>query len=114
MSDQPGELARKIDALETEAVEALDGIRLLEEQWAEYRQVAQESAAVFEQAGVAMGTKNYFVQRDLSARREVDNHIARLAGEQSEVLEEFARGVRSESEAELERLRRERGGAPWA
>jgi hypothetical protein len=95
---------RKIRALEDETAERLESIRVLDEQWDDYRRVMRDHAAVFEQAGVAMGAENYFVQKALTARRELDRYVGQLVHEQAELFEEMAQGVRSASEAELERL----------
>lgn len=107
------EFDQAISALETQVAEDLATIRLHEQQWEEYRQVMRENSARFEQAGVGIGVSNYFVQKGLAARKEVDTYVGRLAHEQAELLAETARGIRSASEVELERLRRERAGASW-
>lgn len=108
------ELDQKISAHETRTAEDLATLRLLEQQGEEYRRVMRENTARFERAAIGMGAKNYFVQKGLAARKELDAYVGQLAHEQAELLAETARVIRSESEAELERLRRERAGALWA
>lgn len=107
---EPGDVGRKISAVESQAAEHLATIRLLEEQGDEYRRVMRENTAMFEEASVAMGTENYFVQRGLASRKELDSYVRHLADDQEELLAETAREVRSGSEAELERLRQEKAG----
>lgn len=112
-SGQHVELDQKISARETRTEEDLATVRLLEEQWDQYRQVMRENTARYEEAGVAMGAKNYFVQKGLAARRELDSYVGQLVREQEEFLAETASSIRSTSETELERLRKEKAGASW-
>lgn len=111
---QNGELDQEISAHETRTSEDLATILRLEQQWEEHRQVMRENTARFEEAGIGMGAENYFVQKGLAARRELDSYVGRLADEQEQLLAETARGIRSTSEAELDRLRQEKAGAAWA
>ncbi|WP_295124491.1 hypothetical protein [uncultured Leifsonia sp.] len=104
----------KINDLEVRAGEDLTTIRRLGQHWAEYRQVMREHTARFEQAGASMGADNYVVQKGLAARREVDSYARRLVDENEELMDESARQIRSSSEAELDRLRREKSGVSWA
>lgn len=108
------ELDRTIGALESQAAEDLATIRLLEQEWDDYRRVMRENTALYEEAGIALGATNYFVQKGLAARRELDGYVGRLADEQEELFTETAREISSRSEAELERLRKEKAGASWA
>jgi hypothetical protein len=114
VSPQRLEVERKIQAVEDETAERLASIRVLEEQWDDYRRVMRDSADVFEEAGVAMDAKNYFVQKSLASRRELENYLAQLSREHAEELAEVAQEVRSTSDEKLEQLQRERTGAPWA
>jgi hypothetical protein len=107
------ELDQTISAHESQTADDLATIRLLEQQWEEYRQVMREHTARFEESSIGMGTQNYFVQKGLAARKELDTFVGQLAEEQEELLAETARGIRSKSETELERLRREKAGASW-
>ncbi|QNE37230.1 hypothetical protein [Leifsonia shinshuensis] len=91
----------------------LSTIRHLEQEWEAYREVMRAESALYEHAAHDIGTKNYFVHKGLAARREVDAYVRQLASEMVELLEETAREVRLESEAELERLRAEKAGATW-
>ena len=114
LSAQQIELEQKIRAHEDETAEQLATIRVLEEQWDDYRRVMRENTDLFEQAGIAMGADNYFVKKGLVARREVDGYVGQLANEQAELFAETASSIRSSSEEELERMRREKAGMSWA
>ena len=109
-----GELERMIGARENQAAEDLATIRLLEREWDDYRHVMRENSARYEDAGTAIGAANYFVQKGLAARRELDRYVGRLADEQEDLFTEAAREIRSTSETELDRLRTEKAGASWA
>jgi hypothetical protein len=111
--DQRHALDRQIRAHEDQVAEDLSTIRVLEQEWDDYRQVMRENTARFEEASIAIGADNYFVQKQLAARKELDSYVGRLAYEQEEFLAETAQSIRSESEAELDRLRNERAGASW-
>lgn len=60
-----------------------------------------------------LDAKNYFVQKGLAASRELDSYVGRLARDHADLLDETEREVRSTSEAELERLRREKADVSW-
>lgn len=107
------ELDDAIRAREDEVADVRATFRMLDEGWGRYRELMRQDSAVFEEAGVAQGAKNYFVQKDLSARREVDGFVRRLADEVSESMGEMSRAFDAESGEELERLRRERAGTSW-
>ncbi|WP_460631269.1 hypothetical protein [Leifsonia lichenia] len=106
-------LDRQIRDRESRTAEDLATIRVLSEQWETYHQAMRTNAQRFEGAGIALGRKNYFVQRGLAARRELDAFVSRLARDQAELLEETSREIRSTSEAEVERLRQEKSEASW-
>src|SRR5205085_169534 len=102
------ELDREISAHESQVEENLATVRTLEQQWDDYRQVMRDNTARFEEASAAMDAKNYFEQKALTARKELDSYVGQIAREQEELLAETAREIRSVSEAELERLRHEK------
>ncbi|WP_434317720.1 hypothetical protein [Leifsonia sp. P73] len=93
---------------EQDVADALSQIRRHEERWDEYRWAMRDHTSRFEEAAAALGT-NYFVQKDLAARREVDGYIGRLASEQSEVLTQTVRAINGA--ADTERSGDEGGGA---
>ena len=104
-------LERRIREVETQAADDLATLRRIREQWDEYHRVMRENTRRFEEAGSSMAGENRFVQRGLASRREVDAFVGRLVREQDELLDDTAREIRSDSDAESERLRRERTGA---
>ncbi|MFJ3393364.1 hypothetical protein [Leifsonia aquatica] len=106
------ECDRAVDR-EAQTSEDLATIRLLEQQWDEYRRVMRQNTARYEEAGSALGVENYYVQRGMAARQELDSYVGRLAREQEELLQEAAQRIRSQSEEESERARREQGGVSW-
>lgn len=108
------ELDQRIAACESRAADSLATLHHLEQEWQSYREVMRADSALYEKAGHDSGEKNYFVNKGLAARREVDAYVRQLATEVEEFLKETAREVRLESEAELERLRAEKAGATWA
>lgn len=73
----------------------------------------RENVEQFEEASHAMGTESYFAQQDLAALREVGAFAGRLTREQNELCDEASRRIRLNGDAEIERLRTERGGLPW-
>lgn len=85
---------------EQDVADALSQIRRHEERWDEYRRAMRDHTSRFEEAAAALGTTNYFVQKDLAARREVDGYIGRLASEQSEVLIQTMRAINGAADAE--------------
>jgi hypothetical protein len=112
-SSSRAELDQKIAACENRAADQLSSIRNLEREWRGYREIMRADSTVYERAGRDIGGKNYFVSKGLAARKEVDAYVRGLAAEVEELLEVTARRVQSESEAELERLRKERAGVTW-
>ncbi|MEN2736826.1 hypothetical protein ABCS02_03455 [Microbacterium sp. X-17] len=106
-------LDRQIRDQESRTAEDLVTIRVLGEQWESYAQVMRVNSERFEDAGVRLDAKNYFVQKGLAASRELDSYVSRLARDHAELLDEAEREVRSTSEAELERLRREKADVSW-
>ncbi|WP_434318264.1 hypothetical protein [Leifsonia sp. P73] len=106
-------LDRQIRDRESQAAEDLATIRVLSEQWETYHQVMRTNTQRFEEAGIGLGAKNYFVQKGLAARSELDAYVSRLARDHVELLDEAARDIRWKSEAEVERLRQEKAGASW-
>lgn len=104
-------LDQRIRACEGEGAERLALLDVFEQEWGEYRRVMRTSSAQFEEACLEMGEKDYFVQKSLDSRREVDAYVRMLVDEQVELLEETARDVRTSTEVELERLRHEKAGA---
>lgn len=112
-SSSRAQLDQKIAACESRAADQLSAIRNLEEEWQAYREIMRSDSTLYDRAGHDIGVKNYFVNKGLAARKEVDAYVGRLAAEMGELLEDTARQVRSESEAELERLRKERAGSAW-
>ena len=107
------EIAREIGDIEAQSAEHLATIELLEQQWDEYRQVMRANTRIYEEAGVGLGERNYFVQKGLAARRELDAFVNRLEDQHGQFLAETAREIRSTSEEKLERLRHEKAGASW-
>jgi hypothetical protein len=85
---------------EQDIADALSQLRRHEERWDEYRWAMRDHTSRFEEAAVGLGTTNYFVQKDLAARREVDGYVGRLASEQTEVLTETVRAINVAAEAE--------------
>jgi len=112
--NQHAELDQKVSAHETRTAEDVATIHRLAQRWADYRQVIRQNTARFEEAGNAMGAENYFVQKGLAARKELDSYVGRLADEQEELFADAAREIRSMSEVELERLRNAKAGGSWA
>ena len=112
-SSSRDELDQKIAACENRAADQLSTIRNIEQEWQAYREIMRADSTLYERAGHDIGAKNYFVSRGLAARKEVDAYVRRLAAETEDLLEDTACQVRSEAEAELERLRKERAGATW-
>lgn len=106
-------LDRQIKDCESRTAEDLATIRVLSEQWVSYAHVMRVNSERFEEAGVRLGAKNYFVQKGLAASRELDAYVSRLARDHAELLDDTEREVRSTSEAELERLRREKADVSW-
>lgn len=93
MSGRDGESFGRASSDE-DIADALSQIRRHEERWDEYRRAMRDHASRFEEAAAGLGTTNYFVQKDVAARREVDGYIGRLASEQSEVLTQTVRAMR--------------------
>jgi hypothetical protein len=104
-------LDQRIRAHEDQTADQLAALDVFEQEWAEYYQVMRANFADFEEAGVELGEKEYFVQRSLDSRREIDSYVRRVVDEQAELLEHAAREIRASAEAELERLQREKAGA---
>ena len=99
MSGRDGEGYGQVSS-EQDVADALSQIRRHEERWDEYRRAMRDHTSRFEEAAAGLGTTNYFVQKDLSARREVDTYIGRLASEQTEVLTETVRAINRAADAE--------------
>jgi len=108
------ELGRRIQEHEDQTSESLGLIRLLEEQWDEYGRVMRDQTARYEEAAHVLGSTSYPVDRGLASRREVESYVAQLVRQQAEFCDETAWRCRTESEAELDRLQREREVASWA
>ncbi|MFK3669736.1 hypothetical protein ACI2IX_06135 [Leifsonia aquatica] len=108
------EVEQVISAHEARLAQDLAVIRLLGRQWAEYGETMRRNTERYEEAGVQLGAQNYFVQRGLAARRELDSYVKRLAQDQQEFLSQTESGLRSASEAESEWLRKEKVRASWA
>lgn len=85
--------------------DALSQIRRHEERWDEYRRAMRDHTSRFEEAAAGMGTKNYFVQKDLAARREIDTYVGRLAREQAEVLTQTVRAVAEAADPQQSRIK---------
>jgi hypothetical protein len=102
------EVERKIRELEDETAERLESIRVLGEQWDDHRRVMRDNAAAFEEAGVAMGAEEYFVQKSLAARRELDAYVAQLSREFAEESADVAQRFRTASDTAWEQLHRQR------
>lgn len=102
------EVERKIRALEDDTAQRLESLRVLEEQWEDYRRVMQDNAAAFEEAAVAMGAEGYFVQKSLAARRELDAYVAQLSREFAEESADVSQRLRTASDTAWEQLHRER------
>jgi len=85
---------------EQDVADALSHIRRHEERWDEYRRAMRDHTSRFEEAATGLGTTNYFVQKELAARREVDAYVGRLASEQSEVLTQTVRAINRAADAE--------------
>jgi len=109
--DAQAALDKRIRAEEERATEHLAALNVFEREWAEYRQAMRENSTRFEEAGRAIGDKEYFVQKGLAARQDMDSFVSRLIDEQVELLEQAARDLRADSEAELGRLQREKSDA---
>ncbi|WP_200949690.1 hypothetical protein [Leifsonia sp. Root227] len=112
-TDKHMEREYTISALENRAADDIATVRLLEQQWDDYREVMHENTARFEEAGIGMGAKTHSVHKGMAARRELDSYVGQLAYEQAELLAETAREIRSHAEFESERLRREKAGTSW-
>lgn len=106
----PSREGQGLSASEEDVAEALSGIRLHEERWDEYRRAMRQHTSRFEEAATGLGATNYFVQKGLAARKELDSYVGQLAFQQTELLTEATREINSASEQEAERLVREKGG----
>lgn len=104
-------LDQRIRAYEDQVADQLAALDRFEDEWAEYHQVMVANFADFEEAGAEIGEKEYFVQKALDSRREVDSYVRRVIDEQAELLDQAAREFRASAEAELDRLQREKAGA---
>lgn len=104
-------LDQRIRAYEDQATGQLAALDVFEREWAEYRQVMRTNSADFEEAGLAIGEKEYFVQKSLDSRREVDSYVRMVVDEQVELLEQAARELRTTAEDELEGLQRAKASA---
>lgn len=94
-----------------EVVEAVAAIRLHGERWEEYRQAMREHTSRFEEASVSLGAGNYFVEKGLAARRELDSYVGQLAYQQSELLTETMGEITSAAEDQSEQFGRKEAGA---
>ena len=90
--------SRRSGASEDEIAEALAQVRVQEERWDEYRRAMREHTSRFEEAAAALGPMNYFVQKGLAARRELDSYVGQLAYQQTELVNEAQRKITSSSE----------------
>jgi hypothetical protein len=63
-------------------------------------------AREIEEAGAGEDPKNFFVQRRLGARRELELFVDKVVREQAEMLGEVEREIRSHSDEKQEQLRR--------
>jgi hypothetical protein len=110
---QRAEYNRMISARESQLDGDLNTLRKLDEQWESYQREMRENFERFKEAGHALGTGNYRVQRDLAALKEVVGFAERLTKQQNEIRAEATRVVHAGAEAEVERLRNERNKLPW-
>jgi hypothetical protein len=113
-----GQRAEVLDAQarahEEQTAEHLAVVRDAHEQWESYGHVMREHARRIEEASVGDDAKNYFVQRRLAVRRELDGFVSQVVRQQAELLDEAAREVRAESDEMLDRVAREKASASWA
>ncbi|WP_158861882.1 hypothetical protein [Leifsonia sp. AG29] len=112
-STRNDDIKQEIPACESRTADQIATLRLLEQEWERYREVMRLDAARYEEAGHAIGEKDYGVARGLAARREVDAYVRQLANELEELVDEGARQMRAEAETERERLRGGRAGESW-
>lgn len=103
----------KLREQEEQASEHLCVIRAAKEQWDSYGQLMSLHARRVEEASTHENAENYFAQRRLAARRELDTYVGRLVREQEELLEEAEREITSRVETEPGPASSEEGGAPW-
>lgn len=108
-----GALELAIREHEERTAENLASIRVVREQCESYGQAMSLHARRIEEASAGESPKNYFVQRRLGARRELESLVGQLVREQTEMLDEIEREISSRSEEELDRLRREKASVPW-
>lgn len=106
-------LDREARVHEERAAENLAVIRRAREQWDSYGQEMTRHARRIEEASVGDDATNYFVQRRVAARRELESYVGHLVREQVELLDETEREISSRSEEEAESLGREKAGVSW-
>lgn len=106
-------LDRQARVHEEQATEHLAMVRDAQAQWESYGQVMREHARRIEEASVGDDPKNYFVQRRLAARRELDGFVGQVVRQQVEMLDEAEREVNAESAEVLDRVAREKAGVSW-
>lgn len=108
-----GALERTIREMEERTAENLASVRAIRDQCESYGQAMSLHARRIEEAGVGESPKNYFVQRRLGARRELESLIGQLVREQAEMLDEVEREISSRSEEERDLVHREKASASW-
>jgi hypothetical protein len=91
----------------------LAAIRAVREQCESYGQEMSRHARGIEEASAGENPKNYFVQRRLGARRELQLFVGQVVLGQAEMLDEVERELSSRSEEERDRLRREKASVSW-
>ena len=107
------ESSQTVRDVEEQAIERLAVIRSIREQWDSYGQLMRQHNRRLEEVTAGYDAKNYFVQRKIAARRELGLFVDQLVREQTEVLDEAERETKAKSEAEQDRLQREKASASW-
>jgi hypothetical protein len=99
VSGPDGESCGQVSS-EQNVTDAVSQIRRHEERWEKYRRAMRDHTSRFQEAAAGLGTTNYFVQKDVAARKEVDSYIGRLANQQAELLTETVRAITGAADAE--------------
>ncbi len=106
-------LEQAIREHEERTTENLSSIRAVREQCESYGRAMALHTRALEEASTGEDPANFFVQRRLGARRELELFVGQLVRQQAEMLEDVEREIRWHSEDEQERLRREKASVSW-
>ena len=106
-------LEQAIREHEERTTENLSSIRAVREQCESYGRAMTLHTRELEASSAGEDPTNFFVQRRLGARRELELFVGQLVREQAEMLDGVEREFRSHSEDEQEQLRREKARVSW-